>query len=49
MWTLPSLDLDKSNVANWDVSQKSKTEMANSVDPDEMVCYTPSHQDPLCL
>ena len=23
--------------------------MANSVDPDEMVCYKPSHQDQHCL
>ena len=47
MWTLPTLDLDMSIVANRDVNQKSKQN--GSVDPDEMACYEQSHLDLHCL
>ena len=40
-WTLPSLNLDTFIVAN--------NRMANSVDPDEMAHYEPSHLDLHCL
>ena len=49
MWTLLSLDLDMSIVANQHVSQKLKIRMANSVDPDEIACYKPSCLDLHCL
>ena len=42
MWTLLSLDLDMSIVANQHVSQKLKISMANSVAPDEIACYKQS-------
>ena len=52
-WTLPSLNLDKSTVENRGVCQnprtgrqsKFKNRKANSVDPDKMACYEPSHLD----
>ena len=46
-WTLPSLNLDISTIANRDFCQNSKIEVANSVDPDEMALFDPepSRQD----
>ena len=47
-WTLPSLHLDISIVANRGFSQ-NHTRMANSVDPDETARYELSHLDLHCL
>ena len=50
MWTfLSHLHLDRSVFANKGVSQKIKNRMANSVDPDEMAHYEPSHLNLHCL
>ena len=34
-WALPSLNSDTATVADWDFCQNSKSEVANSVDPDK--------------
>ena len=47
-WTLPSLNLDMSIVANG-VSVQNKNRMGNIVDPDEMAHYEPSHLYQHCL
>ena len=44
-WTLPSLNLDTSIVAN----SKINNWITNDVDPDEMAHYEPSHLDLHCL
>ena len=48
-WTLPPLNLDTSIVANKDISQKSITNTANSIDPSKTTHYEPSHLDLHCL
>ena len=48
IWTILSLDLDWSIVANKDMSE-IKNRMTNSEDPDETACYKPSHLDLQCL
>ena len=49
-WTLPSLNLDTSIVANMGFCQKPVlNRLANSIYPDEMACYELSHQDLHCL
>ena len=48
-WTLPSLNLDTSIVANRDITQNINNRTANSVDPDVTVHYEPSHLDLHCL
>ena len=44
-WTLPSLNLDSSIVANRNKSKTFSNRIANSVDPDEMAHNEPSHLD----
>ena len=48
-WTLPSLTLDTSIVANWGFSKKINNEIPKSVDPDETARYEPSHLYLHCL
>ena len=47
-WTLPLLNLVMS-MLQIEMSVKNQNRMANSVDPDEMAHYEPSHQDLHCL
>ena len=48
-WTLPSLNLDTPIAANRGFSQIINKSVANSVDPDEMARFEPSHLDLHCL
>ena len=48
-WTLPSLNLDTSTVANGGLSQKMNNSMANSVDTDQKARYELSHLNLHCL
>ena len=47
-WILSSLNLVRTNAPNRGLSHKSK-QISNSVDPDEMARYEPSHLDLHCL